>query len=147
LNFEQRPVTCGPYRLVRRERDKELVFERNEAYYLHNGQEVRNKPYFKTIRMEVINDSNNALLALKSGKIDDTTIAADKWGTDAAQDDFYERNTKVSATAYTEFHIVWNCKSPLFEDARVRRAMSHAVDYREILDKILAGMNKQANGP
>ncbi|MEX0793356.1 MAG: ABC transporter substrate-binding protein [Pirellulaceae bacterium] len=147
LEMEQQPVTCGPYRLVRRERDKELIFERNEDYYQHNGKEVRNKPYFKTIRMEVINDSNNALLALKSGKIDDTTIAADKWGTDAAADDFYDRNTKVSATAYTEFHIVWNCKSPLFEDARVRRAMSHAVDYREILDRILAGMNKQANGP
>ena len=39
-------------------------------------------------------------------------------------DDFYQRNTKVTAVEWTEFHFDWNCKSPFFSDKRVRQAMS-----------------------
>ena len=147
LKLEDNPVVGGPYKVVRRERGKSVVLERREDYYMHNGKQVREKPYFKTIRIEVIVDSNTALLALMSGRIDDMVIPAPKWNTDANTPEFYANNVKVSASQWGEYHITWNCESPLFEDVRVRRAMSHAIDYDELLDRTLDGLFEQANGP
>lgn len=147
LKLEDNPVVGGPYKVVRRNRGKDVVLERREEYYMHNGEQVRAKPYFKTIRIEVIVDSNTALLALMSGRIDDMIIPAPKWNTDANSAEFYAHNVKVAASQWGEYHITWNCESPLFEDVRVRRAMSYAIDYEEMLDSALDGLFEQANGP
>lgn len=147
LQLEEKPVVGGPYEVVSRTRGKNVILKRREGYYMHNGEQVREKPYYETIQMEVISDTNTALMALSKGEIDDMIIPAPKWNTDAASEDFYAKNVKVSAPQWGEYHICWNCESELFKDPKVRKAMSYAVDYKELLDRVLDGLFEQANGP
>jgi peptide/nickel transport system substrate-binding protein len=113
---------------------------------MHEGQQVRDKPYFKTVRYKVIEDANTALLALKSGSVDAHELTAEQWTLQTNEGDFYQRNTKVRGEEWTNFHFLWNTKSPFFEDNRVRWAMSYAMDYEEMLNTIFRGLYDQSRG-
>ena len=146
-NLEDHPVVSGPYELVKRVRNQEFVLRRRDNYYMHNGKQVRPKPYFKEFRFRVIEDLNTAMVALKGGEIEEMILRPEQWASQSEGDDFYARNTKVTSLEWTEFHFVWNMKSPFFEDKRVRQAMSWAMDYKEMLDTICQGLYRPARGP
>jgi peptide/nickel transport system substrate-binding protein len=145
--LEDHPVVGGPYELTKRVRNQEFVVSRRESYYMHNGKQVRPKPYFKEIRTKAIEDYNTALLALKAGHIEEMYLRPEHWYTQANDDDFYRLNTKVHAVDWSEFHFVWNQKTPYFSDKRVREAMSWAYDYDELLTTICRGLYQPAQGP
>ncbi len=146
VKYEENPVVSGPYKVVSRERGQSIVVERRDEYYTVNGEQVRRKPYFKRIRFVVIEDPNTSLLALKKGDIHESQITADQWTQQTNDNDFYARNTKVTGTEWTTFHIGYNVKSPFFTDVRVRRAMGYAFDHEEMLEKIFYGMYEPASG-
>jgi peptide/nickel transport system substrate-binding protein len=146
-NLEDHPVVSGPYELAKRIRNQEFVLRRRENYYMHNGKQVRPKPYFKEIRFRVIEDLNTAMVALKGGEIEEMILRPEQWVSQSDGDDFYARNTKVTSLEWTEFHFVWNMKSPFFEDKRVRQAMSWAMDYKEMLGTICQGLYQPCRGP
>ncbi|WP_116344405.1 peptide-binding protein [Blastopirellula marina] len=145
--LESNPICGGAYKLVKHDRGQEIVLERREDFYMVDGKQVRRKPYFKTIRFRIIEDPNTAMLALKTGSIEEMAITADLWTTQANDDKFYEKNTKVTATEWVSFHICWNTKSPFFSDKRVRQAMSYAFDHQEMIDKLFSGLYEPAAGP
>lgn len=146
-NLEDHPVVGGPFELTKRNRNQEFVVSRRENYYLVNGKQVRPKPHFKEIRTKVIEDLNTALLALKAGQIEEMMLRPEHWVAQANGDDFYRLNTKVYAVEWTEFHFLWNQKTPYFSDVRVRQAMSWAFDYKELLETICHGLYQPCRGP
>lgn len=146
VELEDKPVVGGAYVIKSRSRGTEIVLERRESYYMHEGQEVRTKPYFKTVRFRIRPDEQTSLLTLKAGDIDEMIINPEQWQTQTNDAEFYESNTKVFDTEWTSFHFLWNCKSPLFDDIKVRTALSHAFDHRELLDKLLYGMCEPCTG-
>jgi peptide/nickel transport system substrate-binding protein len=145
--LEDDPVVGGPYKLVRRARGQEFVVERRDGYYMHNSKQVREKPYYKTVRYKVIEDRNTALLALKAGRVEAQVLFADQWQGQTSDDDYYQRNTKVSGEEWTSFHFCWNNNTPYFKDKRVRQAMSYAFDYDEMLNTIYYGLYDPCSGP
>lgn len=144
--LETNPVTGGPYVFESRQRGGLTVLKRRESYYMHNGKPVRDKPYFETIRFRVIEDSNTALLALKAGEVDESILTPEQWTKQTVGKDFYDKNTKVREIEWTSFHFVWNTKSPFFGDVRVRKAMSYAFDYKELLDRLCYGLYEPSSG-
>ncbi|MCC6491654.1 MAG: peptide ABC transporter substrate-binding protein [Pirellulales bacterium] len=144
--YEQQPVTAGPYELVSRVRNQEFVVRRREAWRLHDGQEVRRQPYFQEVRVKVIEDLNTAILALKAGDIQEMELRPEHWESLTDGEDFYRHNTKVMAPEWTEFHVIWNLKSPYFSDKRVRWAMTCAFDYDELLNTICRGLYEPSVG-
>jgi peptide/nickel transport system substrate-binding protein len=144
--LEDNPVVGGPYSLKRRSRGQEFVLERRDSYFTHNGKQVRDKPYFKTVRFKVIEDRNTALLAVKAGNIESLMLLPDQWFGQTDDDSFYDRNTKVSGEEWTSFHFVWNIGTPYFSDKRVRKAMSYAFDYEEMLTTIYYGLYQPGRG-
>jgi peptide/nickel transport system substrate-binding protein len=145
-NLEDHPVTAGPYELTRRVRTQEFVVSRREGWYMHDGREVRRKPYFKDVRVKTIEDLNTAVLALKAGDIEAMELRPEHWESLTTGDDFYGNNTKVMAKEWSEFHFLWNVKSPYFKDKRVRWAMGYAFDYDELLKTICRGLYEQGRG-
>jgi peptide/nickel transport system substrate-binding protein len=144
--LEDKPVVAGPYELTRRVRSQEFVVTRREGWYMHDGKQVREKPYFKEVRVKVIEDLNTAILALKAGDIEEMFLRPEHWEGLAAGEDFYAKNTKVMAKEWSEFHFLWNIKSPYFNDKRVRWAMSYAFDYDELLKTICRGLYEPGRG-
>jgi peptide/nickel transport system substrate-binding protein len=144
--LEDRPLVGGAYELVRRIRGQEFLLRRREAFYTHDGKQVRPKPYFKEVLFRIFEDDNTALLALKSGAVDESELTAEQVATQTGDDDFYRRNTKVSGLEWTNYWICWNMQAPYFEDKRVRQAMSYALDYEELINTIFYGLYEQARG-
>lgn len=146
VKCENSPVSGGPYIITSRTRSKEIVLKRRDEYSMHNGKQVRDKPYFKEIRFRIIMEPSVALLALKKGDIEEMILDPEQWQTQTGGNDFYAKNTKARAVEWTSFHFCWNLKTPYFSDIRVRKAMSHAFNYKEMLDKILYGLNEPCTG-
>ncbi|MFO0820793.1 MAG: ABC transporter substrate-binding protein [Pirellulales bacterium] len=144
--LERNPVTGGPYTISSRTRDQEIVLTRRDSYYTHNGKQVRDKPYFKQIRFKVMADPSVALLGLKAGDIDELQLSPDLWKTQTGNNDFYERNTKVYAVEWVEFHFLWNCERPYFSDKRVRQALALAFDHDELIQKLRHGIDQPSSG-
>lgn len=144
--LEDHPVVGGAYELVSRRRNQEFVLRRRENYYTRDGKQVRPKPYFKELRVKVIEDVNTALVALKAGQIEEMMLRPEQWVSQTEDEDFYRHNTKVTALEWTEFHFVWNIETPFFSDRRVREAMSWAVDYDELLKVVCQGLYQPAQG-
>ena len=145
---EANPVSGGAYVLTKRVRAQELVLERREDYFFHEGKQVRPMRHFKEIRFRVIEDPNTSLLALRAGEIEETQITAEQWMTDQTNnDEFYERNTKATGVQWVGFHVNWNVETPFFSDKRVRWAMAYAFDHEEMLDKLFYGLYEPSSGP
>jgi peptide/nickel transport system substrate-binding protein len=144
--LDNNPVSGGPYKLVSRTVGQEVRLERNELYYIVNGKPVRDKPYFKTIRMRVVPDSTTALLALKSGELDEMQLQPEQWKSQTNDAEFYKRNTKATGLAWDLYYIAWNLAREPFSDVRVRQAMGHLIDYQEMLENKLQGLYQQSNG-
>ncbi|MEO1992953.1 MAG: peptide-binding protein [Pirellulales bacterium] len=144
--LEQSPIVGGPYQIVERTRGQQIVLRRRDTWSVVRGKKVREDPYFKEIRFRIIEDPNTSLLALKAGDIHEMILTPEQWMTQTTGNDFYERNTKATAPEWVSFHFGWNIESAFFADRRVRRAMSFAFDYDEMLDKLCYGLYKPCTG-
>ncbi|HEY2761580.1 MAG TPA: ABC transporter substrate-binding protein, partial [Pirellulales bacterium] len=91
-DLELHPISAGPYDCVSRTRNQELVFRRREKWFMQNGKQVRDKPYFKEVRFRIVEDPNTALLALKlggdDGGLDEYEIKQEQWATQTSGPDF-----------------------------------------------------------
>ena len=85
---------------------------------MHEGKQVRDKPYFKHVRFRINEDSNVSLLALKSGEIDELMLTPEQWTTQTSDDAYYARNTKARGLEWTNFQFTWNLDTPFFDDLR-----------------------------
>ncbi len=146
VEFEAHPVTAGPYRIAKFERDKEVVMERREDWYMQGGKQIRDKPYFKTIRLKIIPDDNTALLALKNGDIDALELRPEPWMTQTNDKSFYKAHTKSFGTEWSHGYIGWNLGRPFFSDVRVRQAMSYAINHEEMLKNICYSLYEPGQG-
>ncbi|MGI8981124.1 MAG: ABC transporter substrate-binding protein [Pirellulaceae bacterium] len=146
VKFEKNPVVGGTYKIASRSIGQDLVVERREDYYMHNGKQVRDKPYFKTIRFKFIKEPGVALLGLKGGEIEELQLTPEQWLKQTGDDEFYEATTKAYDTEWVNFQFNWNCSRPYFSDKRCRWAMTYAFDHDELLKKLRYGLDAPADG-
>lgn len=151
--LEEHPIVAGPYEFVSRKRNEEFVVRRRTGFFMHEGNQVRPKPYFAEVRVKTIEDMNTAMLAFKAGDIHQMELRAEHWESQTIDDAYYAKNTKATAPEWSEFHIEWNQRTadgtkdnPFFGDRRVRWAMTYAFDYDEMLKTILRGLCEQGQG-
>jgi len=143
IDMEQNPVVAGAYEIERRVPRQELVLKRRVGYYEHKGKQVRSKPYFAQVRFKIIEDPSTAMLALKNGDIEEIEMNVSQWNSQAADDNFYERNTKARSVEWTYFYFGWNNAREPFTDRRVREAMAYAYPHKVLLD----GLNRKLTQP
>ncbi len=139
-HFARNPVGTGPYRFVEWKKGERLTLEANDAYW-------KGAPAIKTIVFRVIPETATQIAELLSGGVDIIrAIPPD-------QLPVIERSgvARVSATKILRVVFIQMdgdgraAKTPL-TDARVRRAISHAVNVDEIIQKVLGGKAERAPG-
>ena len=146
VELEDRPVVGGPYEIVERTQNQSIVLRRRNDWFMHDGEEVRTKPHFETVRLLTILDNNTALLSLKSGDIDYLNLTPPQWVNQTSDRSFYGRNVKVRGPEWTTYHIGYNVATPYFDDPRVRRAMGLALDHETMLRDVLYGLYEPSQG-
>ncbi len=130
--LEDHPVVGGPYELVKRVRNQEFVVRRSDNYYMHEGKQVRPKPYFREVRVKAIEDFNTALLALKAGQIDEMELRAEQWISQTNGDDFYGATQKSQRSNGLSFILIGTASrrfSPISASGRRCRGPSTTTSF------------------
>ncbi|PYI53136.1 peptide-binding protein [Paenibacillus flagellatus] len=137
--FFKQPVGSGPYKLTEWKQGQYLSFVRNENYY--NG-----KPAIEKVTAKIIPDANAMMAQLQTGEINVIGVPADNL---AAIEQYTKTNDKIKlqkGIAGSQYlFVAWNLNNPLFQDKKVRQALTMAIDRKGIVDSVVEGQGKVVN--
>ena len=137
--WNERPVGNGPFRFVAHEPNRRWVFEANPDFPMELG----GPPRLERLVVAVVDEPTTKLAALTAGELDFA-------GIQPAHARFVRGSPHLSVLDYPllfTYGVVLDTRRPPFDDPRVRRAFSLAVDRREIVDGYLFGFGTTAEGP
>ncbi|MFT3854230.1 MAG: ABC transporter substrate-binding protein [Ilumatobacteraceae bacterium] len=139
------PIGSGPFIVQSYAPRDSLVVTRNPNYWQKDADGVQ-LPYLDKITFRVIEDAKTAEQALKSGDIDIFSTS----GAQVIQDfrDVKADFPMSEQSQYTEtnYILIDLDKAGPLQDARVRCAMSMAIDRQEVNDLVYGGILQIANG-
>lgn len=137
------PVGTGPFRVVSYTRGSEVRFARHPGYFKPG------LPHLDAVVMRVIPDVGTQVLALERGEVDFL------WGVPGPDRARLAGDARFRL-AKTSYHpggsncimtLSFNLDRPALRDARVRRAIAHAVDRTPFVTQILFGEGQAATAP
>lgn len=112
---------------------------RNEDYW---GK----KPHLQRIVFKIITDSTVALQVLKQGGLDMMSLRPIQWVKQTGNKRFLEHFQKLKYYLPSYSYIGWNLRKPLFQDRRVRQALTMLVNRQTILKELLFGLGTVVTG-
>ena len=133
-HFAKNPVGTGPFKFVEWRKGERTTIEANEQYW-------KGAPAIKTIVFRVIPETATQIAELLSGGVDilravppDQISAIGKSG--AAR----VTATQILRVVFLQMDGDGRAGKTPLTDVRVRRAINHAVNVEEIMQKVLGGM-------
>lgn len=138
--FNTRPVGTGPYRLESLD-SREAVLVANKDYHL-------GRPLIETIRLRFFTDYPSALRAATGGQIDglmvrDTLTEAELTEIDKLKG---KKTEELQRSALVILYLN-NDQAAFFQDERVRRAISLALDRKQIVQSAFLGLATPSSSP
>ncbi len=138
-------VSSGPYMFEEFRRNDRLALARNPNYW--NATDKYGKAYPDRIVYRTINDQNAATAALKSGDVDYQPVM-EKIAFNNERKRFQSNKLNEAVFDYPSYsYIGYNELKPMFQDKRVRMALSHAVNREALIEKIYFGMARPVQSP
>ncbi len=124
------PIGTGPYRFVDWVKGSKIELARYEGYW-------GDAPAIPNVSFSIIPDSAAQVAALLAGDLDAfPNMGAPETLSQFEADPRYE---VAVGTTEGETLLVMNQRRPLFQDVRVRKAISHAIDKQAIVDGAMFG--------
>lgn len=138
--FNKAPVGNGPFKFVSQRANDRWVFEANRDF----PRSLGGRPYLDRVVWRVIPENTAQVADITTGAID---IAL---GTRAEQ--VKELNARRDMRAYLRQNnrytmITWNSKRPGLNDARVRRALTMALNRQQMINVLRGGFAQIAISP
>jgi len=126
-------VSNGPFVLSEWKHNSELTLTKNPNYWDADNVKI------DKVRMVMITDSNTALASFKAGKVD----LLDRIPPQMTPQLIESGEAKVAPALGTAF-CVFNVARAPFDDPRVRKAFTLAIDRRTMVEKVTLGGQKPA---
>ncbi|MEM5421918.1 MULTISPECIES: extracellular solute-binding protein [Paraburkholderia] len=127
------PIASGAYLIAERKNDKQIAYRRNPAYWAVNLPTRRGMHHFERITFKLYLDLYTQLEAFKAGDADvHVEDSATQWARKYVGKNF--RNGILKQTNFPDGPaqmqgMLFNLRKPMFQDVRVRHALSLAFDY------------------
>lgn len=149
-DFHRTVLGASGYELRDPERNlitgERLVLDRRESYWAP-GDTLRGDGWVDRMFFRVINDQNAALVSLKAGTLDLMSLTPLQHFKQTNTPGFEARFDKHLAFTPSYTYIGWNQRHPVLADRAVRRALSHLVDRKRIIEKVLFGLGETIDSP
>jgi ABC-type transport system substrate-binding protein len=144
-------IGAGPYRMASYEPGTRMRLERFEDY-------VGDKPAIREMILPIYIDQNQTLLKLKAHETSIGILNAGQYREELKpyegspnppkNSPFFDgRIACVHVPRFTYGYLGWNANRPLFADKRVRRAMTYALNRKEMVESVFAGLGSVISGP
>jgi len=137
--FGRNPVGNGPYKLGRWEPEQFIELVRNPDYY------EAGKPAVGRVIYEFVPDMVTLMTRLKKGEIDLLESIPNDQVSGLAKS--YPRLRIYSYPSREYWFVSWNSRDDLFNTAGVRRALTMAIDRREIIETLWGGRAGECKSP
>ena len=140
-------VGCGPYRFDRWNRNSNVVLRKWDKYY---GAAFGVAPRIEYYKTDVIDNPNTRFQAMLSKKIDKVDFTPDQWKFKTNTPEFDPEKGFISKYKYPRrayYYIGYNLTLPIFQDSRVRQALTHCVNRQRIINDVLYGLGRTITGP
>ncbi len=141
--YGRSPVGTGPFKFVEWKEADYILLERYPNYWETDAAGQR-LPYLDKVLLKFIIEPSTLVAALKTGEVDGANFVAPQFVADLRKDPRLNVHTAVGGN--------WRClhfnlaKEP-FSDTALRKAVTFAIDRKEILDKVEFGEGIVAHGP
>jgi len=139
------PVGYGSFRFHHWETGQEILLERCDLNREVLPPEVR--PWIDGLRWKIVADSAMEMRLFERGEIDIFNLNHDDLFLKARREGFQKVATIHNYSLPWYSYIGWNTRSVLFEDKRVRQAMTHLMRREQILETHLYGLATVISGP
>jgi peptide/nickel transport system substrate-binding protein len=134
------PVGTGPYKFVEWKPGQRIVFEANPDYF-------EGKPYLSRVITRIIPDQATMFLELSSGGIDSMNLTPLQYSRQTETPGFRKSFNKYRYTAFNYTYLGFRLSHPFFAEKKVRQAIAHAIDKKELVAGVLFGLGQEAIGP
>ena len=124
-----KPIGTGPFKFVEYTQGQKLILEKNPDY-----RTIKERiPSIDKVEFKIMTDDNARLMALKSGDLDITSVAAKD--VKALENDY----TIVKGPQNMVQLMALNNEAEPFNDVKVRQAVNYAIDKDEIIQTVVGG--------
>lgn len=131
------PVGNGPFVFLSHRQDESWTFEANPAF----PDGLGGRPFLDRLVYRVVPEQTTLLTELLAGNVDVFVNARPDQAEVIRESDAAELRT-TEARGFT--FVAWNSRRPQLRDARVRRALTMAVDRPAVVDALLQGFGTLA---
>jgi peptide/nickel transport system substrate-binding protein len=144
--FAAKPVGAGPYKIVRNEQGKEVVFERFDDYWAGSP---KGKPAIKTLHVRFVPDVTTAVTELLAQRADWV------WNFNPDQLANINKMPHLQATQQESMRIGYlsidaagrSGKDNPLTNLKVRQAIWHAINRQDMADKLVQGGSRVPVAP
>ncbi|MBA2475795.1 MAG: ABC transporter substrate-binding protein [Actinobacteria bacterium] len=132
LNPSRQGIGTGPFKLVRYTPNDVVEYVRNTDFWR------KGLPYLDGLTLKVLPDEQARIAALRAGAIDGATLSPDAARQFQGQRGFRVLKNYTAAFRELQFTLKEGNPKPWF-DGRVRRAINHALNRQELIEKVYGG--------
>lgn len=140
--FNRAPIGTGPYKFVEWKTRSHILLEKADEHW-------RDEPQIEKIKFKFILESAMQLNAYKKGAVDAVAMSPEQWVREKDSPSIKKKSQLITYPRLSFAYIGWNMdgSNPFFSDKRVRRAMTHALPRKEVIEAILHGYARIVTGP
>jgi peptide/nickel transport system substrate-binding protein len=136
----RRPIGTGPYIFKEWRAGEKIVLAYNPDYF-------EGRPYLNGYVYLVKPDTATMFMELKAGNLDRMGLNAIQYTRQTEYPKFQRLYTKYRYMPFSYIYLGYNLNDSRFADRRVRQALTHAINKKEIIDGVLMGLGQEATGP
>lgn len=141
--YGRNPVGTGPFKFMEWKESDYILLEKYPNYWETDGAGGK-LPYLDKVLLKFIIEPSTLVAALKTGEVDGINNVAPQFVADLRRDPKLNVFTAVGGN-WRNMHM--NLAKEPFSDKNLRKAVTFAVDRKEILDRVEFGEGILAHGP
>lgn len=138
--FSRKPMGAGPYRLHSWEAGTRIRLVASPTYF-------EGRPYISEVVYRIIPDISTMFLETKAGKLDFMGLTPQQYLRQTSGEPWNSLFKKYKYLSASYVYLGFNLQHPLFQDVRVRQAVSCAISRDDIIKGVLLGEGTPAFGP